>query len=191
MSSGFGIFFVGCTCPIPHTAFAQTDSNHWVLDATSLIATGHLDLKEVAFFLTQPNSLPPNVALSIFVSTGGCDWSYRGCISNEHPSDVFPLSWPEIAPGTVVGAGYAQIGILAESLEEARQKEGSKLGAKEDFAKRVGLDLFNFMQSFGGVQNVGGNNILVPVNVLDAWYQRLERRLRRDPDFLTRQKDKI
>lgn len=154
---------------------------------------------------------------------GGCDWSYRGCISNEHPSDVFPLSWPEIAPGTVVGAGYAQIGILAESLgehtcilndggrellhknycqhrapalcghpaEEARQKEGSKLGAKEDFAKRVGLDLFNFMQSFGGVQNVGGNNILVPVNVLDAWYQRLERRLRRDPDFLTRQKDKI
>ena len=41
-----------------------------VLDATSLIATGHLDLKEVAFFLTQPNSLPPNVALSIFVSTG-------------------------------------------------------------------------------------------------------------------------
>lgn len=75
--------------------------------------------------------------------------------------------------------------------DEARQKEGSKLGAKEDFAKRVGLDLFNFMQSFGGVQNVGGNNILVPVNVLDAWYQRLERRLRRDPDFLTRQKDKI
>lgn len=36
------------------------------------------------------------------------------------------------------------------------QKEGSKLGAKEDFAKMVGLDLFNFMQSFGGVAQVSG-----------------------------------
>ena len=35
MSSGFGIFFVGCTCPIPHTAFAQTDSNHWVRARTA------------------------------------------------------------------------------------------------------------------------------------------------------------
>lgn len=37
MSSGFGIFFVGCTCPIPHTAFAQTDSNHWVRAGSAII----------------------------------------------------------------------------------------------------------------------------------------------------------
>ena len=37
MSSGFGIFFVGCTCPIPHTAFAQTDSNHWVRAGSAIM----------------------------------------------------------------------------------------------------------------------------------------------------------
>ncbi|KAL6780223.1 hypothetical protein ACKKBF_B13975 [Auxenochlorella protothecoides x Auxenochlorella symbiontica] len=93
------------------------------------------------------------------------------------------------------------VGLMFQSLphcalpnlaaDQARAKEGSKLGAKEEFAKMVGLDLFNFMQSFGGVQNVGSNNLLVPMNVLDAWYQRLERRLRKDPDFLTRQRDKV
>ncbi|KAL6779847.1 hypothetical protein ACKKBG_A13975 [Auxenochlorella protothecoides x Auxenochlorella symbiontica] len=191
MSSGFGIFFTGCTTPIPNTAFTQADSRHWVLDATSLVTSGHTDLKEVALFLVQPNSLPSDAALSLFVSTGGQDWSYRGCVTNSHPSDVFPLSWPELPPCTVVGPGYAQIGVLAEPLDQARAKEGSKLGAKEEFAKMVGLDLFNFMQSFGGVQNVGSNNLLVPMNVLDAWYQRLERRLRKDPDFLTRQRDKV
>ncbi len=33
-----------------------------------------------------------------------------------------------------------------EPLAALVEREGSKLGAKEDFAKRVGLDLFNFMQ---------------------------------------------
>lgn len=50
---------------------------------------------------------------------GGQDWSYRGCVTNSHPSDVFPLSWPELPPCTVVGPGYAQIGVLAEPLGES------------------------------------------------------------------------
>ena len=40
------------------------------------------------------------------------------------------------------GPGAVQIGISIEPGVEIIQKEGSKLGAREDFAKRVGLDLF-------------------------------------------------
>jgi Protein of unknown function (DUF775) len=74
---------------------------------------------------------------------------------------------------------------------EVAQKEGMKLAAKEEYAKMVGLDLFTFMQSFGGVQQVGADQLLVPSNILDRWFQRLSSKLARDPDFLTRQRDKI
>jgi hypothetical protein len=47
------------------------------------------------------------------------------------------------------------------------------------------------LQSFGGVQAVGGDKLLVPANILDHWYQRLSNRLRRDPDFLTRRRDAV
>lgn len=70
-------------------------------------------------------------------------------------------------------------------------KEGAKLGAKEDFCKRVGMDLFQYMQSFGDVRSVGPEQLLVPTNVLDKWFTRISTRLRHDPDFLTRQKDAI
>lgn len=36
------------------------------------------DLKEVALFLTQPNALPADAGLALYVSIGGADWSYRG-----------------------------------------------------------------------------------------------------------------
>ena len=42
---------------------------------------------------------------------GGADWAYRGCISERHPSEVLPLSWPEppdAAPATAP-PGYAQV----------------------------------------------------------------------------------
>jgi hypothetical protein len=58
-------------------------------------------------------------------------------------------------------------------------------------AVQVGLDLFNFMQSFGTVSQVGGDQLLVPANILNRWYERLSTRLRKDPDFLTRQRDKV
>ena len=186
----------------------------------------------MALFLTQANVLPPDMGLALYVSIGGADWAYRGFVSNQHPSEVMPLSWPEPPGGHGLaappGPGYAQLGISLEPLGELGQKEGSKLGAREDFAKCVGLDLFNFMQvrfavffshvawlaaapptalptpmrptarppvpfvqSFGGVQAVGGDKLLVPANILDHWYQRLSNRLRRDPDFLTRRRDAV
>ena len=49
----------------------------------------------------------------------------------------------------------------------------------------MGLNLFNYIQSFGGMQSVGLDTLL------DRWFSRLSERLRRDPDFLTRQKDKF
>lgn len=152
----------------------------------SLAGASFHTLREVAFFLIQPNSLPPDAALALYVSTNGMDWSFRGFISNQHPSEVLPLAWPD--PSEV---SKPQIGFSFEPLKEASAKECSKMGARQDFARRVGLDLFNFMQSFGGVQTMGKDTLLVPTNILDAWFNRLNSKLQKDPNFLTRAKDVV
>jgi protein Hikeshi len=230
----FSVVFVGASTPIPGTSFQQIDATHWasnitlrlhlfcriiqtssspssptlhtqVLDVAPLAGASIINLKEVAFFLLQPNSLPPDTALSLYVSNNGTDWSFRGFISNTHPSEVSPLSWPPhwTQPSTTLPSSldttttnsndmsHPQIGIILEPLAHASSLQSSKIGAREDFAKRVGLDLFNFMQSFGGVQNVGGDHLLVPTNVLDSWFRRLSNKLERDPDFLTRSKELV
>jgi hypothetical protein len=193
MAALFAACFPTKSCAIPNTSWTQIDATHWLLDVTSTVSQQHSDLKEIAFFLTAPNSLPPDAALALYVSVGGTnDYAFRGYLSNSQPSEVLPLSWPD-PPDNAAGApgqpGWAQIGISVEPLAEAAAKEGTKLGQKEDFCRRVGMDLFNFMQSFSGVSSVGPDKLLVPANVLDLWFNRISGRLRRDPDFLTRQKE--
>ena len=87
-------------------------------------------------FLLTPNVLPPDAALALYVSlgeppapapapaavwagltgctppAGGADWTFRGHISNAHPSEVMPLSWPDGQQGR------AQIGVSLEPLGE-------------------------------------------------------------------------
>lgn len=46
------------------------------------------------------------------------------------------------------GPGAIQIGVSIESGAEIISKEGSKLGARQDFAKRVGMDLFRYVHAW-------------------------------------------
>lgn len=185
----FAISFVGKSFLIGNSSFQQTDPTHWVLDVSGLVTPSYQVLKEVFVCLTDVSALPPDMALSIYVSVGRHeDWIFRGFVSNEHPSDTMPLSWPEVDP---TQAGGAVLGVSLEPLVEAGSKEGAKIGAKSEFCKRVGLDLFQYMQSFGNVSTVGPDQLLVPANVLDRWFTRISNRLKNDPDFLTRQKDII
>jgi hypothetical protein len=152
-------------------------------------------LKEVFFALTEPNSLPSDAALSLYVCTSLdqngtiVDWSFKGFISNARPSDVMPLSIDHTEGGE---AKHVYIGITWESLTEVSSKFTNKMALKEDFCKRVGMDLFQYMQSFSGAsQQVSPEYILVPANVLDTWFNRISSRLKNDPDFLTRKKEII
>lgn len=65
---------------------------------------------------------------------------------------------------------------------ELAQKEGSKLANRQEFAKRVGMDLYRFMESFNKGQS--GNQLVLPTDVLDKWFQKFDHKFRRDPDFL-------
>lgn len=183
----FAISFIGTSCLIHSTAFQQTGPNQFLFDISSSVGTNVDALKEVFLSLENPN-LPADAALALYTSTGGGDFVFRGFVSNSHPSDVMPLSWGNedgTSPYPIV------LGVGIESLEEASAKHGAKIGAKEDFCRRVGMDLFQYMQSYSGVSQVGPDQIVCPTNVLDKWFNRISNRLRNDPDFLTRKKDII
>ena len=120
----------------------------------------------------QPQTLDPSAAVGLYVKLGGGEWLYRGCVHNGHPTEVMPLQvggggrrrrgvvcstlcshqlfntfpslqWPVSEQGFLTPTpGAVQIGVSIEPGSEIIHKEGSKLGAREDFAKRVGMDLF-------------------------------------------------
>lgn len=103
---------------------------------------------------------------------------------------MMPLQWPAQPNGELPppGPNVVQIGVSVEPLSEAAAKEGSKLGAREDFAKKVGLDLYRFLESFA-IQQLQ-DKIVVPTDILDRWLTKFSEKFRRDPDFLTRDANK-
>ncbi|CAD7696175.1 unnamed protein product [Ostreobium quekettii] len=184
MAVVFGVFFVGHSFPVTNQFFDQADPTHWVLDVGSKITQQISDLKDVSLFLAQPNVLEPHLALGLYVKAGSSDWLYRGFVSSAHPSEVMPLQWPGIVASGLVGTSPAQIGVSVEPLNEVSLKEGSRIAAKEDFAKRVALNLYHFMSSFETQQ--AGNQVVVPANCFERWFTKFQEKFRRDPDFLTR-----
>lgn len=58
------------------------------------------------------------------------------------------------------------------------QREGSKLASRQEFAKRVALDLYRFMESFnqGGV---AGDMLVLPMNCLERWFAKFDDKFRR------------
>lgn len=122
----------------------------------------------MALFLAQPGALDPHLAVGLYVrATTTEGWQYRGCVHGAHPSEVMPLQWPHVdAQNVAPGPGVAQVGVSVEPLDELLPREGSKLGAKEQFAKRVGMDLYRFLESFQVGQQYG-DQLLIPANALD------------------------
>ena len=46
---------------------------------------------------------------------------WRGFVSNEHPSEVMPLQWPEVSGGSLTGTNNpaVQLGVSLEPLGNA------------------------------------------------------------------------
>ena len=57
------------------------------------------------------------------------------------------------------------------------QREGSRLASRHEFAKRVALDLFRFMESFN--KGVAGEMLVLPTNCLELWFQKFDAKFRR------------
>ena len=89
----FGVVFVRRSSVLGSDAFIQTDATHWVLNLSALAGDAACtDVRDVCLFVPGGCSLPPDAGLSCHVSSGA-SFEYRGYVSNETPSDVFPSAW--------------------------------------------------------------------------------------------------
>ncbi|KAG6538956.1 hypothetical protein ZIOFF_004108 [Zingiber officinale] len=81
---------------------------------------------------------------------------------------------------------FAKIGVSVEDLASLPPvaDAGSEKKA-ERLALRVGENLFNFMQSFCGID---GSRLVVPMDILDRWFKKFQERARKDPSYLKDQK---
>lgn len=205
-SPPFAIVFPALTSIVPSAHFEQTSPTQWRLDLShpAVAPLLHTLPREILFTLSNTNALPDGqMALSLYtvvidVSAPNAlpEHSWRGHVSNDHPSGLFPV-WVETHSSNEYMNKQFQVHVVVEPLAEVQQKETSKQAGKADFCKRVGMDLFNFIQSYSGGQNIDanaiarGDQLIVPANVIDRWWTRFSNRMQRDPDFLLRQAEVV
>ncbi|WOL12448.1 hypothetical protein Cni_G21214 [Canna indica] len=179
----FGVVFPERSYPMDALAFAQIDPLHWLLDMASLVGDAYRDVKDLCVFLlpAAAASLPPGKGLAVYVQPPGHPFLFCGAVHPARPSALLALPWPDPADAPAA-TGSAKIGISVEDL--ASLPPVADAGAErraERLALKVGENLFNFMQSFCGVD---GSRLVVPMDILDRWFKKFQERAKRDPSYL-------
>ncbi|XP_015931626.1 uncharacterized protein LOC107457943 [Arachis duranensis] len=161
----FGVVFPNRSFPIDISTFAQIDTFHWVLDMNTFVGEAYDQIHEVCIFLLNGFTLPPDKALAVYVQSPGSPFVFCGAVTLARPSAVISLPWPDPGSG-------GQLQLTAADAGEQRI---------ERVALKVGENLFNFMQSFCGVD---GSKLVVPMDILDRWFKKFQERAKRDPEYL-------
>jgi protein Hikeshi len=170
-------------------------------------------IREVIFFLLPPaphqqhtyhTILPDDHGVILYwqiasatnpnqVSTG---YELLGTISSETPSAVFHTGWSEheqtlelassASPPVIVTFGISiELKSSIQNMISSSVNDSNKATTSRLFiAQKIAADLYTFMQSFDtGVGSHQQQQMVVPTNIFDRWYQRFEKRFQRDPNF--------
>ena len=105
-------------------------------------------------------------------------------LSNTKPSVIVNSGWP-LNPA-VNEAPVVRVGILIEPAAELLPKlETLEFpDFRRDFARKIALNLFRFIESFSQGPSRDGSFLRCPQDVLDRWLARFDEKYRRDPNFI-------
>lgn len=185
----FAVVFPDRSFPMDISAFSQIDTLHWLLDMNTFVGASYYEVREMCIFLLNAASLPPGKAVAVYVQAPGQPFLFCGAVCNARPSAVLSLPWPDpadIAESTEgaiqLSGAEAKIGVSIEDLATLPQVVDAGAERRiERLALRVGENLFNFMQSFCGVD---GSRLVVPMDILDRWFKKFQEKAKRDPGYL-------
>ncbi|GKY90910.1 hypothetical protein MPSEU_000065000 [Mayamaea pseudoterrestris] len=204
----FGLVVNGC--PV-RTDFAPVDASGQKF-ALRLHCPGDLpaplsSISEIVLFLMPNVPLPPNYGVLVYwqitadvpvapnqvpPSTG---FELLGSLTPTIPSRVFATGWSEHEQLLEVSSSnqpvYVTIGVALEPLQNVLNVSNAPADMHNRrlmVAQTIAYDLFTFMQSFD-TGSGGSNQMVVPKNIFDRWFQRFEAKFRRDPNFMMRKKD--
>ncbi|KAL8231806.1 hypothetical protein R6Q57_001584 [Mikania cordata] len=185
----FGVVFPNRSFPIDISTFTQIDTFHWLLDMNTFVGESYDSIREVCIFLLNNFTLPADKALAVYIQSPGSPFVFVGAVTLTRPSAVLSLRWPD--PGgdglsnhlTAPDAAplSAKIGVSVEDLASLPSLDVEAEKKIERLAMKVGENLFNFMQSFCGVD---GSRLVVPMDILDRWFKKFQERAKRDPEYL-------
>jgi len=115
-----------------------------------------------------------------------------GAISNNQPSGAFRTGWAtnetlSMALNSPSSNITINMGVSIEPMTTV-QNVGQLQDHTTHVAKKIAVDLFNYMQSFdtgGG----GVGNMVVPKNIFERWMSRFEAKAKIDPNFYMKNSD--
>lgn len=164
-------------------------------------------ISELTFFLLPNVTLPSNVGAMLYWSasipgnpaSATTGFELLGALTPTKPTAIFQTRWRDneslnnmiqcSSSGNPSESFMVNIqitlGVSIEPLENIRNLDilsrNHSLDSK-NVAKKIALDLFNFLQSFDTGQAPSGW-MTVPTNIFERWFQRFERKIERDPTF--------
>ncbi|KAJ9703071.1 hypothetical protein PVL29_004724 [Vitis rotundifolia] len=184
----FGVVFPNRSFPMDISTFSQIDTFHWILDMNTFVGEAYDQVRELCIFLLNSFTLPADKALAVYIQSPGSPFLFCGAVTLSRPSAVLSLPWPEPGSGgemrlTASGDAplSAKIGVSVEDLAALPSLDVAAEKRIERLAMKVGENLFNFMQSFCGVD---GSKLVVPMDILDRWFKKFSERAKRDPEYL-------
>uniref|UniRef100_A0A7N0UZP4 Hikeshi-like domain-containing protein n=1 Tax=Kalanchoe fedtschenkoi TaxID=63787 RepID=A0A7N0UZP4_KALFE len=184
----FGVLFPNRSFPMDISMFSQIDTFHWILDMSTFVGEAYDQVSEICIFLLNSFTLPPDKALAVYIQSPGSPFLFCGAVTLSRPSAVLSLPWPETGSGGLLALTApdatplsAKIGVSVEDLATLPSLDVTAGSRIERLAMKVGENLFNFMQSFCGVD---GSKLVVPMDILDRWFKKFQEKAKRDPEYL-------
>ncbi|GAV58453.1 DUF775 domain-containing protein [Cephalotus follicularis] len=182
----FGVVFPNRSFPIDISTFSQIDTFHWILDMNTFVGEAYDSINEICIFLLNSFTLPPDKALAVYIQSPGSHFVFCGAVTLSRPSALLSLTWPDPGGQMQLTAAdsaplSAKIGVSVDDLASLPSLDVAAEKRIERLAMKVGENLFNFMQSFCGVD---GSRLVVPMDILDRWFKKFQEKAKRDPQFL-------
>ena len=142
----------------------------------------------MSFFLLHslpdaPGDKPTGLSV-YFACPPYTDWQFLTALSNSKPSVIVNAGW-SLNPLVNV-APFVRIGFRIEPAEEVIRKMETVecIDFRRDFARKIALNLFRFIESFSQGHSRDGNFLRCPQDVLDRWLVRFDEKYSRDPNFI-------
>lgn len=164
-------------------------------------STSLSSISDIVFFLVNPAAFPNTHGAVLFAArqpvhdvATAPSFELLGAVHSERPSGIFRTKWNsgnENDGNAGTGAVVITLGVSVESRSHLQNLDVESQGVEDrvvHMARKIALNLFNFMQSFDDC-NAKGGKMTVPVNVFERWIQRFKNRYKVDPNFFMKQDD--
>ncbi|CAF4467102.1 unnamed protein product [Rotaria sp. Silwood2] len=188
------MFSILITGRLPQINFQQVSETQFVIPISDVDNVNHL-----VVFMTGQIPFPENYGGGgNWPSTEGPSWIYLGKITNTKPSAIFKIN--KIKGSSLMASLFSGFqhqtaiptdGLLGISVEPLIQLEQyiqphditpSTVASNVEFVSKMLNNFVNYVTSF--VQNVPGTSEqIVPLSIIQTWYNNFQRRITENPNF--------